>query len=72
MTSILARHRRSASESTLTLTQAQQVAMEVMVAIDPVAQANPELARQLAADAGFPITEPRKGLATLLHSNKRG
>lgn len=72
MTSTLARHRRSARESTFALTQAQQAAMEAMIATDPVAQQHPELARQLAADAGLPISEPRRGLATLLHSNQRG
>lgn len=72
MTSTLARHRRNARDDTYAMTRAQQVAVELMIATDPVAQQHPDLACQLAAEAGFPISEPRKGLATLLHSSKRG
>lgn len=70
MTSILARHRRSAREGSFTMTRAQQAFVDLTIATDPAAQRYPDLARQIAADHGFPISEPAPGLASMLHKTR--
>lgn len=72
MTTILAHHRRKAQQNTFTMTRAQQSVVELMLALDPLAQQHPDLAHQIAADAGFPVKAPRPGLAELLDREKRG
>lgn len=71
MKSILARHRAAALEGTHTMSLAQKVAVEAILAADPIARAHPEIAAELAAAEGIPISKPRPGLAALLQKEGR-
>jgi hypothetical protein len=75
MTSIALRRRRAALLSdTSALTKAQATAMEVEIATNPIAQADPEAAASIAAAFGFPVfsEKPRPGLAAALaHHDRR-
>lgn len=53
MTRILARRAAELAGGTDVITRAQRSVVEMTLAIDPLAQANPELAGSLAEEAGF-------------------
>jgi hypothetical protein len=69
--SILARHRAAALEGTHTMSLAQKAAVEATLATDPIARAHPEIAAELVAAEGMPISKPRPGLAALLQSERQ-